>query len=115
MKTITRLWVGLALLIILSPLGLWLPEHFKAGDAWGEWGSDTLRELTGYIPQGLEKLSSLWSSPIPGYAFEAWQEKGLAALSFGYIISAVIGVLVTVLVVLGIGWLMTRKGLKNNC
>jgi len=109
MRTTTKLWIGLGILILLSPLGLLLPEHFKAGDAWGEWGADTFKELIGYIPQGLEKLSSLWSAPIPDYAFKGQVEKGLPSLSFAYIISAIIGVTITVLIVLFIGRKLTRK------
>ncbi len=38
MKITTKFLIGIAVLIVLSPLGLILPEHFKAGSAWGEWG-----------------------------------------------------------------------------
>jgi hypothetical protein len=109
MKITTKLWIGLGILIVLSPLGLILPDHFKAGDAWGEWGVDAFKELVGYIPQGLEKLSSLWSAPIPDYAFKGWEEKGLGSLSFAYIVSAIIGILITVCVVLLIGRLLSKK------
>ena len=37
MKTTTKLWIGLGVLAIASPLGLYLPDTFKAGEAWGEW------------------------------------------------------------------------------
>lgn len=109
MKIITKLWIGIAILIILSPLGLILPEHFKAGSAWGEWGVDEIQKLVGYVPQGLEKLSSLWNAPIPDYAFKGWEEKGLMHLSFAYIISAVVGIIVTVLVVLLIGRMLAKR------
>ncbi|MDD5197009.1 MAG: PDGLE domain-containing protein [Candidatus Omnitrophota bacterium] len=109
MKLITKLWIGMGILILISPLGLFLPERFKAGDAWGEWGTDGIKELVGYIPQGLDKLSSLWSAPIPDYAFKGWEEKGLGSLSLAYIVSAIIGILVTVGVVLLIGKLLSRK------
>ena len=66
MKTITKFLIGLVVLIILSPLGVILPEHFKAGSAWGEWGSDEMQKLVGYVPTGLAKLSGLWSAPLPG-------------------------------------------------
>ena len=110
MKLITKLWFGIAVLIILSPLGLILPERFKAGSAWGEWGAKDLRTLVGYVPRGLEKISSLWNAPIPDYAFKGWEEKGLPHLSFAYIISAVAGVLITVLAVLLIGKMLVKKG-----
>jgi hypothetical protein len=104
MKTTTKLWIGIIILIIISPLGLLLPEYFKGGDAWGEWGSDTIKELVGYIPQGLKRLSGLWNAPIPDYAFKGWEEKGLGVLSLAYIASALIGILITVFAV----WLITK-------
>jgi hypothetical protein len=110
MKVITKFWIGLGILIILSPLGLLLPEHFKAGAAWGEWGIDEIEKLIGYVPQGLERLSSIWSAPIPDYAFKGGEQKGLSALSFEYIISAVVGVVVIALAVLIIGKLLSKKG-----
>ena len=70
---------------MLSPLGLLLPAHFKAGSAWGEWGADEMQKLVGYVPKGLEKLSSLWNAPMPDYAFKGWEEKPVATLSFAYI------------------------------
>ncbi len=110
MKVTTKLWIGLAMLLVLSPIGLILPEHFKAGSAWGEWGADEMQKLVGYIPQGLEKLASIWNAPIPDYAFKGWEEKGLPRLSFAYIISAIVGVGITILMVIGIGKLLAKKG-----
>ena len=96
MKLIIRFWIGIAVLIILSPLGLMLPEHFKAGSAWGEWR--------------LEKFSSFWKAPIPDYNLKGWEGKGLPYLSFAYIISALIGIIIIVIVVLIIGRLLVKKG-----
>ncbi|MFA4992471.1 MAG: PDGLE domain-containing protein [Candidatus Omnitrophota bacterium] len=103
MKIISKLWLFIGVLIILSPLGLLLPEHFKAGSAWGEWGTGQMQELLGYIPKGLGKLSNLWSAPIPDYAFKGWEDKPLSSLSLAYISSAVIGVLICVVVVFILG------------
>ena len=109
MKTATKLWIGLAILIALSPLGLLLPEHFKAGAAWGEWGADEMQGLVGYIPRGLEKLSTVWNSPIPDYAFKGWGEKGLAGLSLGYVMSAIIGIGVIIVSMLLLGKILAKK------
>ena len=109
MKITTKFWMGLAVLAVLSPLGFILPEHFKAGSAWGEWGIDEMRELVGYIPRGLEKLSSFWSAPIPDYAFKGWEEKPWVSLSLAYIFSAVIGVLICVGVVIILGKFLSKK------
>ena len=110
MKLITKFWIAITVLIVLSPLGLILPEHFKAGSAWGEWGADEMQKLVGYVPKGLEKLSSLWNAPMPDYAFKGWEEKGLSHLSLAYIISAIVGIGIIVLVILVIGKLLTKKG-----
>ncbi len=109
MKITTKLWIGIAVLIVLSPLGLLLPEYFNANDAWGEWGTDGIKELTGYIPRGLEKLSSLWNAPMPDYAFKGWEEKGLPHLSFAYIISAVAGIAIVMLAAFIIGKILSKK------
>jgi cobalt/nickel transport protein len=93
-KSITKFWLGIAVLAILSPLGLILPAYFKAGSAWGEWGADEIQKLVGYLPRGLEKLSSLWSAPFPDFA---------------YIISAVAGIFVTLAVVFLIGRALAKK------
>ncbi|MFH1457975.1 MAG: PDGLE domain-containing protein [Candidatus Omnitrophota bacterium] len=111
MKTTSKLWIGIGILIFLSPLGLMLPELFKTGDAWGEWGLDAIRELTGYIPQGLEKLSSLWRAPLPDYTFVGWEEKGLPSLSLAYIISAITGIAIVAVVMALIGRML---GLKKD-
>jgi len=109
MRTTSKLWLGVIILAFLSPLGLLLPEYFKAGDAWGEWGAETLQELVGYVPQGFTRLSALWSAPVPDYAFQGWEEKGLGNLSFAYISSAVIGIGITVAVIMLLGKLLTKK------
>ena len=109
MKVTTKLWIGLVILIVLSPIGLFLPEHFKAGAAWGEWGMDEIKELVGYIPQGLEKLASVWNAPIPDYAFRGWEEKGLGSLSVAYIFSALVGIVLSAFVVMLIGKFLVRR------
>jgi len=109
MRTISKFWIFIGGLIVLSPLGLLLPEHFKAGSAWGEWGADEMKDLAGYIPKGLEKFSSLWSAPIPDYAFKGWEEKPLSSLSIAYVFSAAIGVLVCAGVVFILGKFLDKK------
>ncbi|MDD2752478.1 MAG: PDGLE domain-containing protein [Candidatus Omnitrophica bacterium] len=110
MKLTAKLWIGVAILVILSPLGLMFPEHFKAGSAWGEWGVDEIQKLIGYVPKGLEQFSSFWKAPLPDYAFSGWEEKGLAGLSFAYIISAIIGIAVVVIIALSVGKWLAKKG-----
>ena len=84
MKAITKLWILMAVLIVLTPIGIILPQYFKSGAAWGEWTKDEMKALAGYLPKGIEKLSSLWNAPMPGYARDG----------LGYLISAILGVAV---------------------
>ena len=37
MKTTTKLWILIGILVIFTPIGLILPAYFKSGSAWGEW------------------------------------------------------------------------------
>ncbi len=48
-----RLWIGLAALIALSPLGI-----LAKGDAWGEWDSEKIKELAGYVPAKMARVES---------------------------------------------------------
>lgn len=109
MKLFNKIWLGLGILVILSPLGLILPGYFKAGSAWGEWGVDEIQKLVGYIPQGLSKISILWSAPIPDYIFKGWEGKSIIFLSFAYILSAVIGMLVCIGVIFVLGRFLSKK------
>ncbi|HWQ46372.1 MAG TPA: cobalt transporter CbiM, partial [Longilinea sp.] len=88
------LWIGLAVLVIATPLGLLAP-----GTAWGEWGANELSDLgLSFIPAGLERLSSLWSAPVPDYDLPA-----LGNVTIGYVLSALVGILVTI----GVVWLFS--------
>ena len=78
MKETKKLWWGLVLLILISPLGLALPELFKSGPAWGEWSLKEIDKMLGSIPAGIEKLSHFWSAPVPDYNLKAWEGEGLA-------------------------------------
>jgi hypothetical protein len=109
MKTSGKLWVGLGVLAVLSPLGLYLPQKFKAGSAWGEWSVEEMHGLVGYIPSGLKKLASLWNAPLPDYGFKGWNNLGLRHLSLAYIVSAVLGIALCVGLVFLLGKILSKK------
>jgi cobalt/nickel transport protein len=104
-----RLWIGLLVMALLTPLGIILPHLFNAGAAWGEWGVDKLEQLLGYTPQGLKKLSDLWKAPLPNYSFGG-RDTSILLQIISYVASGVLGVLAVALVV----FLITRFISKND-
>jgi hypothetical protein len=86
-----KLWIGLLVLALLTPLGVFLPERFKAEEAWGEWGTARLEKLVGYVPEGLKKIADLWKAPIPDYNFGG-EEASMTVQVISYIISGILGV-----------------------
>lgn len=87
-----------------------MPGYLHSHAAWGEWGIEEIRELAGYLPPGMEKLSGLWKAPIPDYVFKGYEEKGLPVQSFAYIISAAVGVFAVFLAILVVGRVLAKKG-----
>jgi cobalt/nickel transport system permease protein len=96
--------IGLLVLIVLTPLGL-----FATGTAWGEWGTDEIKEMWGYVPQGLNKFSDFWKALMPDYSIPGMEGSFLQS-SVGYIASAVIGILViTILLILSARFIAKKK------
>jgi cobalt/nickel transport system permease protein len=106
--TVRPLWIGLALLMVLTPLGI-----LAAGTAWGEWSardfsSRQAREKMAMAsqnapppvqpPRGLERLSSVWTAPFPQYAPSFVRRPAV-----GYALSAMFGSGAIILVSLAAG------------
>lgn len=98
-----RLWWAVALLMFLVPIGV-----LVTGTAWGEWSPADLTEPQARaqiaaasgnhappasVPSGLQQLSTFWTAPFPGYA-----PKFVKSAPFGYLLSAMFGVGLLVLV-----------------
>lgn len=94
-----KLWLGLFIMALLSPLGIILPEKFGAEDAWGEWGLDTLEKLLGYVPEGLKKTADIWVAPIPDYNFGG-DGALLPVKILSYIVSGIIGIILASVVMI---------------
>ena len=90
-----RLWIAVALLMLLTPLGI-----LAAGKAWGEWSpSEFARAVspsqiaaaavtpTASTPAGMQRLANLWTAPFPAYA-----PAFVKSAAFGYLLSAMFGV-----------------------
>ncbi|AZV58089.1 cobalt transporter CbiM [Clostridium sp. AWRP] len=76
----------LAVLVVLCPLGL-----LAAGDAFGEWDSDGIKSLVGYIPKGFQN-GIHYNAIAADYSI-----KGMNDI-VGYIISAVAGIALIMIV-----------------
>ncbi|MBI3942078.1 MAG: cobalt transporter CbiM [Chloroflexi bacterium] len=99
LRRMVPMWIALAILVILTPLGL-----LASGTAWGEWGQEELAQVlgTGTVPQGISRAFG-GISPLPNYSVP-----GLGEVP-GYIISALVGVLLTAILIAGVGYLMSRR------
>ena len=93
-----KLWIGLAIMALLTPLGIYLPKKFNAGDAWGEWGPEKIKELLGYVPAGLKKLADFWKAPVPDYNFGG-ENTAMSTQVISYIISGIIGIAAVVILI----------------
>jgi cobalt/nickel transport system permease protein len=104
------LWTALAVLMVLTPLGI-----VAAGSAWGEWSAGDFSSAPARLrmaaasgnvqpppnaPAGLERLASLWTAPMPRYA-----PPFLKSAAFGYLLSAVFGTGLIIFTSLVAGWL----------
>jgi len=109
MKTSTKLWIGLLILIILSPLGLILPARFNSGSAWGEWSKEEIRRMVGYVPGGMERSGDTWKAPLPNYGFKGQERAPVRSLSISYVLSAIIGVAIVVGITILVGKALARR------
>jgi len=92
-----RLWWAVALLLVCTPLGI-----LAAGTAWGEWSAAALVDANtrtqiaaasgnqlppAGVPDGLQRFSTVWTAPFPGYA-----PRFIKSPAVGYLLSAMFAV-----------------------
>jgi cobalt/nickel transport system permease protein len=112
-KSLRPLWLTTAALLILTPLGI-----LAAGSAWGEWAaSDYADPATrshmataslnhqppAQAPQGLARLSSVWTAPFARYA-----PPYISSAGFGYLLSGMFGVGLVMLGGAGVGRVLRK-------
>lgn len=94
-KKYKAILISLAVLVVLTPIGL-----LATGTAWGEWGTDEIKDKLGYIPKGFAAMADKWHALIPDYSLPALGVSRVGT-SLGYILSAVVGiVLISGLIIL---------------
>jgi cobalt/nickel transport system permease protein len=108
-RGLRRLGLSVAALALLSPLSLVLVARFGGGTAWGEWSAGELSRLTGYLPSGFQRLSSLWRAPLPDYGPPGAEGVSVVAQGVWYVVSAALGVAAIGAAVLVLRRLFTRK------
>jgi cobalt/nickel transport system permease protein len=107
------LWLTLGAMLVLTPLGL-----LAGGTAWGEWAASDFADPTARqaiagsslghapplaAPEGLRRLSSVWTAPIPDYAPPLLRSEAV-----GYALSGMFGAGLVVLAVTAAGAVMRR-------
>ena len=121
MKITVKLWLGIAVLIVLSPLGLILPRYFKSTGAWLEvrpqcaqgkssapyWGQANIYPAAARTLEA--KSSGAWKAPLADYGFKGWEGKGLVHSSAAYIVSAIAGIGLIIIAVWLIGKMLAKK------
>ena len=104
-----KILIALLLLCILTPIGILLPMYFNAGDAWGEWSAQTVKELVGYVPKGLAKYSDVYKAPLTDYTLSI-KDTSIVHQSGYYIVSGLIGATLTFVVMLLVSKIVIRYG-----
>jgi cobalt/nickel transport system permease protein len=114
LPTARRLWLALAALLILTPLGI-----LAVGSAWGEWSARDFSDSQARqaiatasrnlappsaAPRGLARLSAIWTAPLSGYA-----PSFIRGAAFGYFISAMVGVGLIIVAALLLNWFLARR------
>jgi cobalt/nickel transport system permease protein len=117
-----RLALIVGLLVLLTPLGLWLPARLHAGPAWGEWsGAEVQTRIAaqqggpGYVPSGLAHAEARgWKAPLLAYALPGQEQAPLSKQSGGYILSAAVGVIVLGFLIILLQRVLARKEEKDG-
>lgn len=92
-------------LAVIAPLGLIAP-----GFAYGEGTTQDVQNAFGYVPRGLQDLSSLFSAPLGGYDLPFLQGDTLLRAAIGYEVAGVVGILLCGAAAVGIANLIQRMG-----
>ncbi|MBU3098061.1 MULTISPECIES: cobalt transporter CbiM [Clostridium] len=106
--SLKKYWYVLITLIIFAPLGL-----LANGTAFGEWSSDDLKLKLGFIPEGMAKLSDKWNFMLPDYSVPGFGDN-LFKSSLGYIICAIVALIIILAITGIISFLQKRKNATNN-
>lgn len=102
-KRYKAMLIPLGVLVVLTPFGL-----FATGTAWGEWSTEELKAAIGFIPGGFAAMAGKWKALMPDYSLHALGG-GAAGSAVGYILSAAVGILLIVGLILLTSALMKKS------
>ncbi len=106
-KGIKRVGVAFVALAVIAPLGLIAP-----GFAFGEGSTQDVQAAFGYVPKGLQGLSTVFSAPLSGYniplPFFSAANAPLWHAAIGYELSGIVGILLLGGLVWGLASLLRR-------
>ncbi|HEX2384463.1 MAG TPA: cobalt transporter CbiM [Acidimicrobiales bacterium] len=100
-------WIGLATMVVLTPLGLLAP-----GGAFGEDAPEDLdlaKYHLGAVPHGLQRYAGFWHNAL----FDGYDFTGDRHPNVGYVVSALFGMLVIALVVI-VSFKVTQAVRRNR-
>jgi len=93
---------------VIAPLGLIAP-----GFAYGEGSTEDVQTAFGYVPGGLQELSTLFSAPLSGYnlplPFFSDANAPLWHAAIGYEITGILGILLIGALMLVFGRMLVRR------
>ena len=93
-----RGWTALLVVALLAPLGI-----IAVGGAWGEWGTDEIKDRVGYVPRGMhESVAGKKGRPMQEYEVPGLAKSG-AQRSLGYVVAAIVGAGITAGAILVLG------------
>ncbi|BCZ44781.1 cobalt transporter CbiM [Clostridium gelidum] len=102
LNKIKYLYIIIVILVLATPVGL-----LAKGTAWGEWGTEELKDLIGFVPKGMEE-GFKFNSLMPDYNFGNLKEY------FGYIVSALLGVIIILIIFKLLAKINLSKNQKEN-
>lgn len=110
LKKYRVLLLFLGFLVLLTPLAFKVAEHFNFGDAWGEWSSEVVEEMTGVTPEGMKKLEGIYDkAPLPDYSMP---DKGIISGEVAYLLSGFAGIILIFILFFSAMKIFSRKSHK---
>ena len=112
-RDVRRVGTAFTALAVVAPLGLIAP-----GFAYGEGSANDVQAAFGYVPKGLQDLSSVFSAPLGGYnlplPFFSDANAELWHAAIGYEITGILGMLLCGLTVFGLARVLRGRGVDRS-